>query len=187
MMDAIQAIKTRRSHRQYRNEAVTEEQINAVLEAARWAPSWANSQSWHFVVVTDKAIKSKIAESLSGNRSAQAVQQAPVLIIACAEPGKSGCYDGAPVTDKGLSWYMYDVALAMQNLTLAAHSLGLGTVHLGRFDAATVGAIINLPPNMVTVSMTPLGYPPEDSLPVAPPRKTLEELVSYNVFGTPLA
>ncbi|TFG47223.1 MAG: nitroreductase [Dehalococcoidia bacterium] len=181
-MEVVHAIKTRRSHRQYGDEPVTEEQLNAVLEAARWAPSWANSQSWHFVVVIDKGIKGKIGDSLTGNRAAQAVQQAPVLIVACAEPGKSGCYDGVPVTDKGISWYMYDVALAMQNISLAAHALGMGTVHLGRFDAAAVGAIIKVPPNMVVVAMTPLGHPPLDANPVAPPRKKLEEIVSYDTF-----
>ncbi len=55
--------------------------------------------------------------------------------MAGAELGKSGFHEGKLVTDKGDWWYMFDVALAMQNLTLAAHSLGLGTVHVGHFDA----------------------------------------------------
>lgn len=182
-MDVIQAIKTRRSHRQYTDEVVTQEQLDTVMEAARWAPSWANSQSWYFVVVIDKSLKSKISQTMTGNRAAQAVQQAPVLIVACAEPGQSGCFDGVPVTDKEWSWYMYDVGLAMQNISLAAHALGMGTVHLGRFDAAAVGAIIKLPPQMTVVAMTPLGHPPSDASPVAPPRKAVEEIVSYNTYG----
>ncbi|MDV2990065.1 MAG: nitroreductase family protein [Dehalogenimonas sp.] len=184
-MEVIHAIKTRRSHRQYTDEVVTADELNAVMDAARWAPSWANSQSWHFVVVLDKGVKSRIADSLTGNRASQAVQQAPVLIVCCAEPGKSGCFDGAPVTDKGLSWYMYDAALAMQNLSLAAHELGLGTVHLGRFDAAAVGSIVNLPDNLVVVAMTPLGHPPADASPPAPPRKRLEEIITYDAFERP--
>ena len=183
-MDVLHAIRTRRSHRQYTAAPVTEEELLTVLEAARWAPSWANSQSWHFVAVLDKSVKGRVADALTGNRASQAVQQAPVLIVCCAEPGKSGCFDGVPVTDKGLSWYMYDAALAMQNLSLAAHAIGLGTVHLGRFDAAKVGAIIGLPENMVVVAMTPLGHVPDDANPPAPPRKQLGEILSYDTYGS---
>ncbi|ADJ26276.1 nitroreductase [Dehalogenimonas lykanthroporepellens BL-DC-9] len=183
-MDVLQAIKTRRSHRQYTETPVTEEELNTVLEAARWAPSWANSQSWHFVAVLDKGVKTRIADSLTGNRAVQAVRQAPVLIICCAEPGKSGCFDGVPVTDKGQYWYMYDAALAMQNISLAAHAIGLGTVHLGRFDSAMVGEIIGLPENLTVVAMTPLGHVPDDANPPAPPRKRLEEIVSYDTYGS---
>ena len=77
---------------------------------------------------------------------------------------------------------MFDVALAMQNLTLAAHSLGLGTVHVGLFDAKRVADILEVPPGFCVVEMTPLGYP--DEKPTARPRKGLSEIVFYNKYGS---
>lgn len=76
---------------------------------------------------------------------------------------------------------MFDVALAMQNLTLDAHSLGLGTVHVGRFDAQKAAQILNVPQGAVVVEMTPLGYPEKEAK--APPRKELSELVLRESYG----
>ncbi len=209
-MDVLKAIETRRSIRKYRPDPVDDETIERVLEAARWAPSWANTQCWRFIVVRDVDIKNKLADTLIGvtgkagqslqvkpdgettaplkgvsqrpNKAAEAVQNAPVAIVACAELGKSGYYakdPGEAVTDKG-DWFMFDVALAMQNLTLAAHSLGLGTVHVGAFDAKKVADLLAVPEGFAVVEMTPLGYP--DEQPEARKRKGLAEIISYERF-----
>jgi len=167
-MEVIEAIKTRRSIRKYKSEPVDDKTVELVLEAARWAPSWANTQCWRFIVVRNSDVKARLADALIAvgdrpNRAADAIRQAPVAIVACAELGKSGYYfrePGGPATDKG-DWYMFDVALAMQNLALAAHSLGLGTVHVGAFDARKVAAILGVPTGFCVVEMTPLGYPDE--------------------------
>jgi len=187
-MEVLGAIKTRRSIRKYKSTPVDDKTIELVLEAARWAPSWANSQCWRFIVVRDSNIKDKLADALIAvsdrpNRAADAIRNAPVAIVACAELGKSGYYarePREPVTDKG-DWYMFDVALAMQNLTLAAHSLGLGTVHVGAFDAKKAATILEVPQGFCVVSMTPLGYPDEE--PPIRPRKELSEIVFYDKFG----
>jgi len=188
-MEVLEAIKTRRSIRKYQSTPVDDKTIELILEAARWAPSWHNTQCRRFIVVRDSSIKDKLVEALvsvSENRpnpSTEAIRNAPVAIVACAELGKSG-YSAReprePVTDKG-DWYMFDVALAMQNLTLAAHSLGLGTVHVGAFDAKKVAKILGVPKGFVVVSMTPLGYPDEE--PGPRPRKELSEIISYEKFG----
>ena len=188
-MEVIEAIKTRRSIRKYKPTPVAEKAIELVLEAARWAPSWANSQCWRFIVVRDSSIKDKLAETLVGvadrpNRASEAIKNAPLAIVACAELGRSGYSvqePRKPVTDKG-DWYMFDVALAMQNLTLAAHSLGLGTVHVGAFDAKKVATILGVPDGFCVVSMTPLGYP--DEAPEVRPRKELSEIVFYDKYGS---
>jgi nitroreductase len=180
-MEVMEAIKTRRSVRQYRSTPVSEKDLQAVMEAACWAPSWANTQCWRFVVVLDPEKKSQIAGTMgSGNRGAGAIMEAPVLIIACAELGKSGYFGGKSVTDKG-DWYMFDVALAMQNLVLAAQSLGLGTVHIGYFDASKAAELIQLPEGFVVVEMTPLGYPNED--PEVKSRREIHESIFYEVYG----
>lgn len=180
-MELIEAIKTRRSIRRYKPTMVKDEDIEAVLEAARWAPSWANTQCWKFIVVKDSEIKAKLAETLSPtNPATSAIKDAPVVITACAELGKAGCYKGQAVTEKG-DWYMFDVALAMQNIVLAAHALGLGTVHVGSFDHKKTAQILGLPEGISVVELTPLGYPAEEAK--APRRRELSEFVFYDKYG----
>ena len=187
-MEVLEAIKSRRSVRRYQTTPVDEKTIELILEAARWAPSWANTQCWRFIVVRDGAIKNKLADTLRSGRenatnpAADAIRNAPLTIVACAELGKSGCHDGVPTTDK-VDWYMFDVALAMQNLVLAAHSVGLGTVHVGLFDAKEVAAILGVPQGFCVVSLTPLGYLDQEPGP-APKRKELAEIVFYDKYGT---
>ena len=186
-MEVLEAIETRRSIRKYKPAPVDEKTIGLVMEAARRAPSWANGQCWRFVVVRDSDTKSKLADAVLAasdkpNRAAAAIRMAPVAIVACAELGKSGFSarePKGPVTDKG-DWYMFDVALAMQNLVLAAYSLGLGTVHVGSFDAKKVASLLGVPEGISVVSMTPLGYPDEE--PPVRPRKELSEIIRYDKF-----
>ncbi len=195
-MDVMEAIRERRSIRRYRTDPITNEVLATLLEAARLAPSWANTQCWRLVVVRDQAIKNRLAEVLSsahsgrGNRCNQAVREAPVVIVTCAQKGLSGIYrsgehQGKPATDKGEYWYMFDVALAMHGLTLAAQSQGLGTVHVGHFDPALVAKVLNVPDDVAVVEIMPVGYPAE--APQARPRKPLEEIVFYDGYRTPQA
>ena len=180
-MELLEAIRTRRSIRRYKSTPVDDKTVELVLEAARWAPSWKNTQCWRFIVVRDNNIKSQLANITTfNNPSTDAIRNAPVVIVACAELGKSGYSDGQQASDKG-DWYMFDVALAMQNLVLAAHSLGLGTVYNGLFDAKKAATILNVPAGFCVVSLTPLGYP--DQEPKARPRKGLTEIVFYDKFG----
>ncbi len=190
-MDLMQAIRERRSIRKYRADPVPEEELKAVLEAARLSPSWANTQCWRLVVVRNPDTKAKLAEALTPmrpggkNNAFEAVRNAPVVIVVCAERGLSGCYSGGdkkgvPATDKGQWWFMFDVGLAMQNLTLAAHTLGMGTVHVGLFDAPAVARILGVPDNVAVVEIVPLGR--SDETPPARPRKEQSEFVFYEKY-----
>jgi nitroreductase len=183
-MDVFEAIRNRRSIRHYKADPVDDKTVQAILEAAHWAPSWGNMQCWRFIEVRDPAIRSRIAATLKKetvdnelveNATTGAIKQAPVLIVITAEVGRAGClYDGTPVTDKGNYWYMFDVALAVQNLNLAAYALGLGTVIVGNFDAAKVAEILGVPDGFCVVAMTPLGVP--DHKGQVSPRKKLSEV-----------
>jgi nitroreductase len=105
-----------------------------------------------------------------------------VVIAVCAELNKAGIRpDGTPSTDKGGSWYMYDTALATQNLCLAAHALGLGTVIIGMFDAKKAAEILKVPEGFAVVVLVPLGYPAQPGRPST--RKELSEIAFYNEFG----
>jgi len=191
-METTEAIRNRRSIRKLKSDPIDDGTVMKVLEAARWAPSWANTQCWRMVVVRDKEIKKQLAGILLSFRreggsappspAAQAIDSAPVLIVVCAELDKSGCFPGGgPATDKGVYWYMFDTALAMQNMVLEAHALGLGTVILGLFDATKAGEILEVPEGYCVVAMTPLGYPDQEPAPV--PRKELSEIVFHDKFG----
>jgi nitroreductase len=189
-MDVFEAIRGRRSIRHYKPEPVDDETIRAVLEAAHWAPSWGNRQCWRFIVVRDAAMKDSIANTLEKltvenelveNAAAGAIRQAPALVVICAELGKAGFRpDGTPATEKGLYWYIFDVALAVQNLTLAAHAMELGTVIVGSFDSDRVGQLLKVPAGFTVVTMTPLGFPAQTGQ--VSPRKALSEVLHKEKF-----
>jgi nitroreductase len=190
-VEVFDAIKTRRSVRRYTDAPVDDKQVETILEAGRWAPSWSNTQCWRFIVVRDAAVKARLGDTLVplklpsktiDNPSLKTVKMAPVVIVACAELGRSGFNGGAIATDKG-DWYMFDVALAMQNVALAAHALGLGTVHVGLFDAKKAAEILGLPAGFCVVEMVPLGYPDPAYEAKAPPRKELTEIVHWDHWG----
>ena len=182
-MNVMDAIKSRRSIRKYKAEPVSDKLIESVLEAARWAPSWANTQCSRFVVVKSPETRAKIADALKkGNPATEAVRSAPVVIVACAEMGKSGFYKGQASTDNG-DWFMFDVGLAMQNLVLAAHELGLGTVHVSLMDAKKIEEILQVPEGVRVVELTPLGYPEEQ--PRGPGRVELSQIVFREKYGQP--
>lgn len=180
-MELMEAIKGRRSVRAYKSRHVGREKIKKILEAARWAPSWANTQCWEFVVVKDPETKRQLSETLSkGNPATKAVASAPLVLVACAKRGLSGFYHNRPTTSKG-DWYMFDMGLAIQNLTLTAYSLGLGTVNVGNFNAEDAAKILGVPENVVVVELIPLGYP--EKTPNPTPRKSFEDFVFYDKYG----
>ncbi len=181
-MELLDQIKARRTVRKYKKDPVREEDLQKVLEAARWAPSWANTQCWEYVVVKDPKVKGEIAEAFSkGNPIVPALTEAPVVLVACGQLKKAGYFRDKAATEKG-DWFMFDVALSLENLILAAHSLGLGTAIVGAFDAKKVTAALGIPENVAVMAITPLGYPAE--IPPAPKRKEIKEFVHFDKFGT---
>ena len=80
---------------------------------------------------------------------------------------------------------MFDVALALQNLALAAHELGLGTLHVGAFNHKKAAEILGVPEGIEVVELMPLGYPAE--MPKAPSRNELQEFVWLEKYGQRLS
>ena len=152
-----------------------------MLEAAQWAPSWKNSQCWRFIIIRDAATKAELSNTLSpNNQGRNAITSAPILVVACAELKKAGFSDGVARTIRG-DWAMFDVALAMENIAIAARDLGLGTVHIGLFDHKKVETTLGVPDGFCVMEMMPLGYP-EGEVPT-PSRKDLTEIVFKEKFG----
>jgi nitroreductase len=189
-MDVLEAIKNRRSIRRYKADHIDDDTVLRILEAAHWAPSWGNTQSWRFIVIRETATKARVADTVMKvkidnewveNAASGALKQAPVLLVVCAEMGKAGYgHDGTPVTDKG-DWFMFDIGLSMQNLLLAAHALGLGTVIVGGFDARAAARILEVPEGFQVVAMTPLGIPAVKGQ--VSPRKSISDVIYREKFG----
>jgi nitroreductase len=181
MSELMQIIKTRRSIRKYADKDVPQEILNEILEAVRWAPSWANTQCWDIIAVTAPEQKARLQATLppKGNPARTSIVQAPVLLAVCGQLEKSGFYKDRATTKYG-DWFMFDLGLATQNLCLAACNRGLGTVIVGLFDHDKAKSILNLPENYEVPVLVPLGYPAKQSSP--PKRKDVSAFVHTNSF-----
>jgi len=185
-MDVIKAIKERRSIRKYSDTPVEEEKLQAVLEAIRMAPSWANYQCWRMVIVQDKTTKQKISDlsyvesffapkGYKTNPSMKALAEAPVVIVLCADPAQSGNLWGQ-------NYYLVDAGLAAQNLMLAACAQGLGTVFVGVYDEEKLKTLLKIPQAVRIVGLFPLGYPKEEKK-EGPARKPLQDICFRDTWG----
>lgn len=148
-MEFDDVIRQRTSIRSYEPIPVDDSLIQNILENARLSPSWMNRQCWHFVIITDKMIIQEIAKTGIINRW---LKQAPVIIIACADPHLSGENNEIP-------YYAVDTAIAMQHLILSATNVGLGTCWIGSFDERKIKNLLEIPPRIRIIALTPLGHP----------------------------
>lgn len=179
-MEALECITGRRSVRKFTDAPVAREEIARLVETARFAPTWKNSQTVRYVAVLDRALKDKIAaEGVMGfGWNAQIIAGAPALILLTTVDGVSGYEkDGSPSTSKGGHWQSFDAGLAAEAFCLAAHEAGLGTVILGVFDDGAVRRLAALPEGQSVSALIALGRPAE--APAARPRKPAEELLSW--------
>lgn len=172
-MDLFDAIKSRRSVRQFKSDKpVDDATVRKILDAAIMAPSAGNGQCWHFIVVRDSALKRDLAEK-AGHQSF--IHQAPVLIVVCADLDKAA----KKYSDRGKNTYaLQDTAAAVQNMLLTAHAISLGSCWIGAFDEAEAAKILKLPSNLRPVAMLPIGVPDEPALRV-PPRRKIEDVVEF--------
>ncbi len=192
-MDVFDAILARHSVRSYRADPVEEEKLKRVLEAARHAQSAQNRQPWRFIVVRDPAVKERVRQCY--RRDWFLKSELPMIIVACAVPeeawdkGKNRGRAKEQGRDYGEElfgdYWKVDVALAIQNLMLAATGEGLGTCFIGGFNEHSLKEVLNIPSNMRVVAVTPLGYANEEEHgETRRPRKSLDEIVVYDHFPT---
>jgi nitroreductase len=176
----LEFVKTRRSVRKYTDQEISAETLNAVFEAVRWSPSWANTQCWEIVVIRDPETRQKLQATIAPkNPATKAITAAPVLIALCGKLNRSGFYKDT-VTTKFGDWFMYDLGIATQTLCLAAHAAGLGTVVVGLFDHDRAGRIINVPQEVELVALIPMGYPAKTGS--APKRREIADFVRDESF-----
>jgi nitroreductase len=176
--EVIRAIKERRSIFKFAPQNVGMEKIQAILEAGRWAPSWANTQPWEFVVVRDSALKLKISDIV---RDVTIVHSGfdgvSVIIVICTDPEKDPYH------------FVEDGAVATQNMALAAHSLGLASYWTGIFSGHNikknsaeqkVKEVLGIPKGYRVVALLPIGIPAYETQKT---RNELRDMTHYDQFG----
>ncbi|MCM1044601.1 MAG: nitroreductase family protein [Candidatus Gastranaerophilales bacterium] len=177
-MTGKECITGRRSIRKFTEQPVPHEILADIVATASYAPSWKHSQITRYIAVEGET-KEKLSHCTSafpGNGAI--IQSAPMVVAVTIIKGRSGYErDGSFTTGRGDSWQMFDAGVASEAFCLAAYEQGLGTVIMGIFDQEEASLLLDIPDDRDLIALIPIGYPAED--PVAPKRKTVEELLSY--------
>ncbi len=169
-METREAIKTRRSVRGFTSEDVTDEIIEEILEAGRWAPSGLNNQAWRFIVVRNEETKVELSKL---TRYGPTIKNAPVLIVVFLDREHMYHY----VKD------IQSIGACIQNMLLAIHSLGLGGVWLGEIlkNKEMVNKVLGAPESYELMAVVALGHPVKKTR--RSDRKNLSELVFRERFA----
>jgi nitroreductase len=195
--DFFSIVRTQRAHRAFTAEAVPDEVVERVLEAAMYAPSAENTQPWVFIVVRDPTARARIGElnrqawegggrefsrpRLSPEMFAKVeagatggIANAPVLVVVCADASR--CVEAVLESS---------VWPAVQNLLLAAHALGLGSAltTITTVFGDELRSLLALPDHMRPLGVVPLGWPAKQ---LGPPRRApVAEKTFRERYGTP--
>lgn len=181
-MDLIEGIKSRRSVRRFAEKAVPRELIEDVVEAARFAPSWKNTQTARYIVIDDKEKIAALANdkcTFGFDFNIKTIAKAPAVVLLTIVEGRSGFErDGSFSTPKGDRWQTFDAGIAAQTFCLAAYEKGLGSVILGYFDDEEIKKVVEIPQGQQIGAMIPIGFMPENE-PEVSPRKEVSELITF--------
>jgi nitroreductase len=159
-MDAIEALRTRRSCRSYDNRPVDPKLIDDLVDVGRLAATARNVQPWEFIVVTDEKMRRKLADISDYGKF---IAEAPVCIAVFCEEGK---------------YYLEDGSAATQNILVAATALGLGSCWVAgdkKPYTGKIGELLGVPRSKKLVSMVAVGYP--KSPPSMAPKRSLDEVI----------
>ncbi len=176
-MNAVECIKTRRSIRDFTAEPVAHELIEEIVEIARFAPSWKNTQISRYVAVEGE-LKDRVVKECVGEWNAAIINKAPMLVVQTYVRKRSGFErDGSYTTSKEDRWENFDAGIACEAFCLAAHDKGLGTVIMGMFEDSKVSEVLGLSEDMGVASLIAIGHPVSN--PEAPKRKEVSELLQF--------
>lgn len=179
-MNATELLLGRRSIRKYKPELVSKEDINAIMEEARYTQSWGNTQTARFTFVQNPEIIKKIGEEGVQDfvYNVKTLKYAQNVLVLSYMNGFSGKFDKDEyVTSKGNQWEMFDAGIACQTFALAAYGHGVGTCVMGVIDDRKIAQIIGLPDNQTVAALVTFGYPNEEGR--SPSRHDLDELCTF--------
>lgn len=148
-MEALEAIMTRRSVRDYTAEPISDDIIEKLLRAGMSAPSAGNQQPWHFVVIRDRTTLDTMPKI---HPYAAMTPKVQVGILVCGETSR----------EKHKGFWVQDCSAAAQNILLAARALNLGAVWVGIYPreerVEKFRELVNLPPTIMPLALIPVGY-----------------------------
>jgi nitroreductase len=193
----LEIIRTRRSIRAFRPDPVSDEALKQIIEAARWAPSSANSQPWDIVVVRDVETRKRIQDSVQRvvarikqlrdfpflrTFTGSYLMEAPVQLVVCGDPRFQYVSMMSGVEDQVELFALWgSVSMAVQNMLLAAHALGLGSVVFTNFYPEEVKRVLEVPDPLKVICILPIGYPAAAR--AAPPRREADSFTHLERFN----
>ncbi|MBI9105747.1 MAG: nitroreductase family protein [Spirochaetales bacterium] len=169
-IDILPAISDYMTVRNFKDEMVSDDIINSILEAGRAAPSAKNRQAWRFVFITDEIVRKRLESAAYGQEH---IGSAPVIMAL----GTTNVDYRMP---NGQLSYPIDLSFAAAFMILQAQNAGLGSCVVTTYDEAEVKEILTVPYSMRIPMLIAMGYPEnEDEAPVCN-RKSLSSIISKN-------
>ena len=157
----LEFLKNRRTIRSFQQKMISDEEIEMILEAGRWAPSASNRQPWQFIVIKNERKKRELAKLA---RYGSFLGDAPIVIAIIGKIKKSP------------RWYVQDTSLVSMNMMLMAWALGIGTCWIGTMDREKAKECLELGENDFVLTVLPMGYI-KGQIPEPTYRKDLEKVV----------
>lgn len=177
-MELDTVIKKRRSIRKYKNQTVDKKLIKQIIEAGIEAPSWKNSQTARYHIITSKEILDAFKNNCLPLFNQENCKDAPVLIVTTFIKNRSGFErDGTASNELANGWGCYDLGLHNQNMILKATELGLSTLIMGIRDENKIREMLNIPVEETIVSVIALGY--KDIEVDRPKRKSVDDICKF--------
>ncbi len=165
-MEALEAILTRRSIRQYTSERVSDELLQQLLKAAVSAPT-ATGEAWHFIVVRDRGTLAAIPKF---HPHAHMLESCSAGVVVC----------GDTQAEKMPGRWPLDCAAATATMLIAANCLGVGACWVGIYPVEEriqgMRKLLNLPDHITPLSVVSLGYPAEKK---SAPKRRLEDYLHH--------
>ncbi len=159
-LEGTELLQQRRSIRKFTNDPVPENILWNIFETCRFVPTSKNSQSYYFVVIKNSEKKKALASIR--DRASQPIDQAPIAVAICSDPGKTLRPE-------------QDGCIAAYHFILAAWSYRLGTCWIAAMNRNEVKDILNIPHEHYVATVTPLGFPKQT--PRVPERRDASEMV----------
>ena len=169
-MNTLEAIISRRSIRKFEEKPVPQEMVDELLKSAMYAPSAKNYRTWHFLVINERT---KLDELSDLHPSAKMLKTATLAILVCGDRN----------LDPMDGYLAINTSAATQNILLAAHEMGLGSVWIGVFPREErieeMVRYFNFPENILPVNLIAIGWPGEER-PV--PERFEPQKIHYNAW-----
>ena len=171
-MEFYEVVRKRRSYRVFKPDMPEKEKIERIIDAARLAPTWANMQGMHYIVVQNSE-KVKLTWKAIGQRTK--FGEAPMFVVGIISEKGSGA------NANGLKYFTVDFGICFEHLILAATAEGLASCWIGWFNGKKIKKILEIPEEFLVIGLTPLGYPVKLKGEITE-RKSLNDIVHYEKF-----